>query len=67
MNFLSFLGLSVSELLTIVFLIITLIFLCKNKVKICIWITSILLFLNILVNWNTWFNVYILLKNILLR
>ena len=67
MNFLGFLGISLLELFTIILLIIILILLCKNKIKICIWIISIVLAINILGNWNTWFNMYILLKNNLFR
>ena len=62
MSVFGFLGISITELFTIICLIVILIFLCKNKPKICIWLISILLIINIVCNWNVWFNIGILLK-----
>lgn len=63
MNAFSFLGITVVEILNIVFLIVTLILLFKNRIKISVWIVSFLLLLNLLGNWNTWFTMYIIIKN----
>jgi len=62
-NAFSFLGITVVEILNIVFLIVTLILLFKNRIKISVWIVSFLLLLNLLGNWNTWFTMYIIIKN----
>ena len=67
MSNLGFMGITLIEILTIVFLIITLIFLCKNMTKTCICLISMLLFLNLLGNWNAYFNIYILIRNSLVK
>ncbi len=67
MNIFSFLGISLIELLTIILLGLTLVFIVKNKRKMCMWLISIILLLHVLGNWNMWFNMCILLKNSLFK
>lgn len=64
MSIYSFPMVSWLEVLTLILLIAALIFLCKGKRKICIWIISILLVLRIIGNWNMWFGVFIFIRGL---